>query len=343
MRYVISWLIIISVSCLLLNAGFTFNAIAASSHNPILTTAPVADPHLIKVDGTYYLYGTYLDNSLLGGSDHYALYSSPDLENWTKENDLFRQDSTRVWAPDVFLDPTDNRFYLYYSLDMNIGVAVADAPTGPFEDLGILIESAIDAHMFYDNGQYYLYYSSVDATSEFALILQFIQSFFSSEIEKPRENILVQPMANATELEGEAILLLEPTDSWEKGLMLDVNEGVWMFKNQGTYYLMYSGNETLFHDYAIGYATSDSPLGPFTKYEGNPIVKTSKVTSHNRGVISPGHHSVLTEDDGTHWIIYHQKRSLFNIGFSNRYVCMDQLEVNADGSIAIDATPMGAF
>lgn len=338
-----AWLLMATVSLVIIGVGFTFQATAEPNENPILSEAPLADPHLIKVDDTYYLYATYLDNSLLGGSDHYALYTSTDLADWTKQPEVFTQDSTKVWAPDVFQNPEDGRFYLYYSLDMNIGVAVADEPQGPFEDLGVLIESAIDAHMFYDEGNYYLYYSSVDDTTELGLIVQFIQSLFSSSVEKPRENILVQPMANATEISGDPVLLLEPTESWEQGLLLDVNEGAWMFKNEDTYYLMYSGNETLFYDYAVGYATSESPMGPFTKHSGNPILKTSKLSAHNRGVISPGHHSVITEEDGSHWIIYHQKRSIFNIGFSDRYVCRDELNINEEGTLSIDATPMGAF
>ncbi|MBN1804580.1 MAG: hypothetical protein JW837_04970 [Sedimentisphaerales bacterium] len=47
------------------------------------------------------------------------------------------------------------------------------------------------------------------------------------------------------------------------------------FKDFGTYYLYYHGSGEK-DDYQIGVATSDNPLGPFKKYEGNPIVKIGK-------------------------------------------------------------------
>jgi beta-xylosidase len=52
-----------------------------------------------------------------------------------------------------------------------------------------------------------------------------------------------------------------------------------MLKRQGTYYLMYSGSGADGPDYAIGYATAKSPLGPFTKHSGNPIAQREGGTS----------------------------------------------------------------
>ncbi|MDL1872546.1 hypothetical protein FBR05_10095, partial [Deltaproteobacteria bacterium PRO3] len=71
-----------------------------------------------------------------------------------------------------------------------------------------------------------------------------------------------------------------------------VAEGPWMLKRKGVYYLMYSGSGADGPDYAIGYATSKSPLGPFTKHAGNPIAK------RGNGVFGPGHHCVITGPDG---------------------------------------------
>jgi len=45
---------------------------------------------------------------------------------------------------------------------------------------------------------------------------------------------------------------------------------------------VHSGNDWL-HDYDMGYATSASPLGPFVKDRGNPILRDTKgVTQGNR-------------------------------------------------------------
>jgi xylan 1,4-beta-xylosidase len=48
-----------------------------------------------------------------------------------------------------------------------------------------------------------------------------------------------------------------------------------MIKRQGRYYLLYSGSGADTPDYAVGYATADSPLGPFTRAPHNPIVERS--------------------------------------------------------------------
>lgn len=308
-------------------------------HNPILATENLADPHMIKYQGKYYLYGTYLDGTIKGGSDHYDVFVSEDMTDWEKVPNIFSKDTDTLWAPDVFYDPADETFYLYYSEGMSIGIATSKTPIGPFEDRGILIEQAIDAHMFYDNGKYYLYHSSVEISNEIDMIERFLIGLINGTHDKARENIWVQPMSTPMDKSGQAILLVEPDVAWEQGILLDVNEGVWMFKSNSTYYLMYSGNETMFGNYAIGYATSTSPVGPFEKYKENPIVKT-KPSLFKKGVYSPGHHSILTEDDGSHWMIYHQKKSATHLGFSQRYVCKDQMYVTKEGNLEVFATGM---
>jgi beta-xylosidase len=71
-----------------------------------------------------------------------------------------------------------------------------------------------------------------------------------------------------------------------------------MVKHAGIYYLLYSGNDWN-HDYAMGYATSTSPLGPFTKYRGNPILHgTATVTG-------PGGGSLFQGPNGDWWLAYH--------------------------------------
>ena len=148
--------IVVSVSTLAAEEG------SKKGRNPILRSENLADPHMIRYQEKYYLFGTYLDGSMTAGSDHYDVYVSEDMYTWDKVANIFKVDSTTLWAPDVFYDPSSQTFYMYYSNQMNIGIATATSPTGPFEDQGILIENAIDAHMYHENGQYYMYYSSAD-------------------------------------------------------------------------------------------------------------------------------------------------------------------------------------
>jgi len=62
--------------------------------------------------------------------------------------------------------------------------------------------------------------------------------------------------------------------------------------------LFFSGNSWNSH-YAMGYATSSSPPGPFTPYSGNPILQGN---AHAHG---PGGGSVVEGTDNDLWMVYH--------------------------------------
>ena len=85
-------------------------------------------------------------------------------------------------------------------------------------------------------------------------------------------------------LAGEPKLLFKNSRSgWEQ---TDVIEAPYMLKRKGVYYLTYSASPCCNHaaSYGIGYATSSSPMGPFTKYSKNPILyKTSQIFSPGKG------------------------------------------------------------
>lgn len=70
------------------------------------------------------------------------------------------------------------------------------------------------------------------------------------------------------QIPGPNPILRPGTNSWDDGVI----ETAGVFKDFGTYYLYYhatGGDE----GYQVGVATSEHPLGPFKKYEGNPILK----------------------------------------------------------------------
>lgn len=285
---------------------------AATYSNPILTEDNPADPHVIKVDDTYYLYAT------THGRGYDAL-TSKDLVHWEPRGSVFDDSRRGAWAPDVFHDKRgDGRFYLYYtdtdpdplpaSHSKRIGVAVADSPLGPFEDRKVLVQGAIDAHLFQDDdGSFYLYY--VNLVGGFAII--------------------VQPMADPLTPRGKPTELMRPTQPWEM-LSGEVTEGPFMLKREGTYYLMYSGSGADSPNYGIGYATSESPTGPFVKYRGNPIVGRSE------RIHGPGHHAVVTGPDGELWMVYHQK---YGVDRSfNRFLALDPMWFDDDGVIHAKAT-----
>jgi beta-xylosidase len=281
---------------------------AATYRNPLLMDDNPADPHVIRVDGTYYLYAT------THGRGYDALVST-DLVNWEPKGRVFDDPRGGAWAPDVFHHVRgDGKFYLYYTdtqehedddelEDKQIGVAVADSPLGPFEDKRVLVKGAIDAHLFQDDdGRLYLYYVVIEDGFK----------------------IMVQPMADPLTPQGEATKLIEPTEPWEMAAG-NVTEGPFILKRDDVYYLMYSGSGADSPQYAIGYATAKSPTGPFEKFTGNPIVR------QREGLFGPGHHCVVEGPDGKLWMVYHQKytpRRSFR-----RFIAIDPLWFDDEGVI----------
>ena len=70
-------------------------------------------------------------------------------------------------------------------------------------------------------------------------------------------------------------------------------------RHEGRYYMTYSGNFFAGPDYAVGYATSAHPLGPYAKAEETPILERS------RHVTGTGHSCMFRTTDGTLMICYH--------------------------------------
>ena len=281
---------------------------ASDSSPPGTYTNPVvdgtlADPAVIHHQGVYYLYAT----GEVDGDNGYRVFTSTDLVNWQRGPVVFRPGQRHIWAPDLWQDPTTGRFYLYYTADRTVGVAEAASPMGPFEITRKLVDQAIDAHLFCDDdGRLYLYYVLL-----------------------PGFRIMVQPMATPVEPAGEARLVLQPESEWETRNGR-VTEGPWMIKHKGRYYLLYSGSGADTPDYAVGYATSSSPLGPFVRAEHNPILH------RGQGLYGPGHGCAIQDAKGTWWFVYHQKNS--DRRAWDRFLCIDRLDFDEQGRLDGQAT-----
>lgn len=299
-----------------------YTALDGNAHNPIVETMELADPHVIRHGGRYYLYAT--DGS--GGYLGYDVYLSEDLADWAKGPRVFEHPGPNVWAPDVFADPDSGLFYLYYSADRDIGVAVADGPQGPFEDRGILVEQAIDAHLFRDeDGKLFLYYSEAKPIPEYI----FEDGLGSA--------LMVQPMQSPLEAAGTPPVELLRPEGWERFLgIVGICEAPWMLKRGGVYYLMYSGNAASSVDYAVGYATGSSPTGPFTRFDGNPVLSKSE------GILGPGHHAVVETPDGGLAMVYHQKTTedFLWFAFGDRVLCADRMGFDEKDRIWVAPTPL---
>jgi len=296
----------------------------------------IADPQVLLDNGTYYLYGT-------GGVKGTKVWTSPDLVNWRDRGAAFRAPASswgqdRFWAPEVI--KTNGKYYLFYSAGgadgvMRICVATANSPLGPFSDVAAPLwddgKAYIDAHVFIDtNGQAYLYCSqdmSVPADG--------------------RSDVVVAKLSpSLTSLASAPALCISPSVAWEGGGN-KWNEAPSVIKHGSYYYLLYSGNVYSSPNYSIGYAYSTSPLGPWTKYAGNPIVKKTATVS------GPGHCSVTTSPDGQQlWLVYHTQQQLSGGGERqlavDRIAFVDQpsgpalLTVPGGPSTAMQTEPSGA-
>jgi len=331
------------------------------AENPILDNGKgndIADPCVLEYDNKLYLYPTEDQNSYrvhildLNGLNPASTWKTGPVvfrsERWCSMSHIpgIGQPGSLMWAPHVSYDPVSRKFYLYYSVCLNVGVAVSDSPLGPFEDKGVLANWAIDAFAMQDvdsktgETHWYLYYAGVN-----------LLRFFNGE-----ERIWVQRLkpGDPSKLDDtpgydEPQIVLRPDQDWEwKGAWFapkGINEAPWVVKlspgdqhiassQAPAYYLMYSGAGANTPAYSVGYATSDSPLGPFTKYKNNPIFHPDDPMTV--GVIGPGHHSVWHDKStGKMWAFYHQQRTV-ETGW-DRVLMVDELIVDG-GVMSINVT-----
>lgn len=267
-------------------------------------TVGVADPHVIKVGSTWYLYGTLSSVDL-------AVWASEDLTSWRCEGTVWMpqpgtwNDEGNIWAPHVEAG-ADGRFYLYYSANMRIGVAVSDTPEGPFEEVydrpfvgdgygGVGDGERHDTGLMPDPEE-----SAIDA---FVLRASDGSLTFYFAGYTPFSSIFAVPMIDYVTLANEPpVLLIEPIiPSWE-GF---INEGPWVVEHEGRFHLMYSGNGADVHLYGVGVAIGDDPLGPFTKRDDNPILRRNEAID----LYGPGHHSLAPGADCDLLMFYHSKLS----------------------------------
>jgi beta-xylosidase len=88
------------------------------------------------------------------------------------------------------------------------------------------------------------------------------------------------------------------SQSWENGQNFSTVEGPYVIRHGSLYYLFYSGNDWS-GNYAMGYATSRSPLGPFAKCSCNPVLRGTKE------ILGPGGGSIVQGPDNADWLVFH--------------------------------------
>ncbi len=306
------------------NQKWTFTAVGAIPPTPTPGPTPIggnqnpalpgkyADPHGMKFGSTFYIYPT-TDGIAGWGATSFKAFSSPNMVDWTDRGVILNLANVswchaNAWAPAMV--QRGSTYYFYFSACQSIGVASSSSPTGPFTDLkgsalvtpGQFGGQSIDPMVFVDDdGQYYLY-------------------FGQGEMNVVRLN------ADMKSLNG------TPTNIAPAGY----NEGTFVFKRNGTYYFMWSENDTRSEDYRVAYGTATSPMGPITK-KGIILSKNTGL-----GILGTGHHSVISTSSGAYYIVYHRFVIPGGDG-TNRETCIDKLEFNADGTIKTVIPTLGGI
>ncbi len=255
-----------------------------------------ADPYILKYNDMYFLYGT-------GGADGIKVYQSNDMVTWSKavgvrsgyalhKNDVWGD--KWFWAPEVYY--LNGKFYMFFSAEEELCVAESSSPLGPFtQSIQTPFHTnvkEIDSHLFIDDdGKKYLYFVRFTNGNEIWV------AELNDDLKSIKETTLKRCIGASNGLQTWEQSTLEPYPGSK------VNEGPFILKHNGWYYLTYSANHYQNPNYGVGYATSKSPLGPWTKYSGNPIlIGNSKISG-------TGHHSFVNIGPGCQYIVYHSHLS----------------------------------
>ena len=299
-----------SIGALALGAA----AVCAQAGNPIVKDFFTADPAALVDNGRVYLYvghdqakvdeHTYVMNE-------WRVLSSCDMKHWTDHGSpltpaAFKWAKGDAWAADIV--KRNGKYYFYAPVGhatipgMSIGVAVSDSPTGPFVDArgSALVTNDmtrqteiswddIDPGVFLDDdGQAYLYWGN--------MVLKYAKL-----------------KANMTEFDG-PIHTVTNLESF--------TEAPYLHKHKGMYYLSYSR----YFPEEMVYATSKSPLGPWT-FGG-------KIMDKNEGVGTI--HQAIIDFNGKSYVFYHNSK-LPTGGEHRSSVSVEEFKYNKDGSIPLVA------
>ncbi len=246
---------------------------------------PLADPYVLVDGGIYYAYGTHSENGI-------EVYSSHDMMTWKYETlALDKRNTTEkrwFWAPEVYR--MNGKYYMYYSANEHIFVATSDSPLGPFRQAGdspLLAEGSIDTSFFMDeNGTPYLFF----------VLFKDGNAIWAAELERNLVAIKYETLHPC----------IKVSQAWECDPEMPgakINEGPFILKRGGTYYLTYSANDFRSKRYGVGVATSRSITGGWIKSEQNPLFQSVG------GLVGTGHHSFFTDKTGKLWMIFHAHNS----------------------------------
>ncbi|WP_245964548.1 glycoside hydrolase family 43 protein [Rufibacter immobilis] len=276
--------------------------------NPI---AEGADPWVLKKGEVYYSCGSgsggiYVSQStkLTQLGERVPVWQAPD-SGWNAHN---------IWAPELHY--LQGKWYIYYTagrtpggpfIHQRSGVleSSSGSPFGPYVDKGMLYTGddlqhpesgkwAIDLTPFYLNGQLYAAWSGWEE---------------NATTDKTKQHLYLAKMSNPYTISSNRVKISSPTQPWETGGELDLNEGPELLKKKGKAFLIYSTRESWLKEYRLGQLTLADTLQDPMKAD-NWVKSSGPVFEGTEEVLGVGHCSFTTSPDNTEdWILYHAKKS----------------------------------
>ena len=309
---------------------------------PLFQTKYTADPSPMVVGDTLFLYTSHdaspedipdLNEKNSAGFFMYdwLLWSTTDMVNWTEHGAVaslkefeWRSRDNGAWA--IQTVERNGKYYLYAPLHGHgIGVLVADSPYGPFKDpLGKPLVwqkehwDDIDPSVFVDDdGQAYMYWGNPHVYYT-KLNKDMISTQGDIYVLNPQDGVM-RPVKE----ERAKINLRAPWSEKANWTVKNYQEGPWIYKRNGHYYLAYA---TTCCPEALGYAMSDSPTGPW-EWKNYIMSPTPRDRGNHPGICDfKGHSYVFGQDyDVMHLetFVHHERRS----------VSASEIEYQADGTI----------
>ncbi len=293
---------------------------ALQAQNPISPPGLyLADPSArIFGDGRLYLYASQDERCDYYCSRRYSLLSTADLKSWEVHADVFHSagpedevegSDALLFAPDAAF--INRQYHLYYCMpdpEHSEGVATADSPVGPFiggrrMELGGYDQ--IDPAVFIDDdGQtYYLW-------GQFSLKM--------ARLNPDGRTLDLSTIQDSVLTESEHFF----------------HEGAYLVKRDSLYYLVYADLSRADKPTCIGYATSKSPMGPYTY--GGVIVDNRQCNPGNWN-----NHGSIAEFNGQWYVFYH--RSTHGCK-KMRKACVEPISFTPEGHIPeVPMTTQGAL
>ncbi len=290
------------------------------------------DPFVLKHRGEYWGYctGFWRDGRAFG------VIRSRDLVSWEPlagAMEPLAGNHPCYWAPEVAYFA--GRFYLYYSVGdeerMEIRVAVAEQPAGPFVDSGRRLTAepfAIDAHVFADlDGSRWLFYAT-----------DFLDSSHAGT--GTVRDRLLDPFT----LEGSPRPVALPRHDWhvyhpnrpEKGgVRWHTVEGPFVLRRKGVLYEMFSGGNWQNPSYGVSYATARSLQDPGEWTQAADGLVVLPILRSGGEVVGPGHNSAVRGPDNRQlYCVYHR----WSADLKDRVLAIDPLDWAGERMLVLGPT-----